>query len=122
MNLSAIRQDIAAIITTALPDEYGVIDHLPDSISPPVTLVAWSDPWLTKATMCAWEVSLEVLCVAQRLEPGGKLETLETMVSSVVPALKGTGFTVRDVTAPFPLNIGGVDYLATTVNIVYDVD
>lgn len=121
MNLTTVREDAAGIIGAALPDEYTIIDHLPDAVIPPTVLIAWSDPWLAPSTYCLYEAAMEILCVAQRIEPGGKLTTLEEMISSILPALKGTGFTIRDVTAPYPLQIGGVDYLAATVNLMYDI-
>jgi hypothetical protein len=65
---------------------------------------------------------MEIICVAQRLEPGGKLETLEQMVSIIIPALRPTPFAVVDVTAPYPIQIAGVDYLAASVNLEYETE
>lgn len=123
MKLASTRESLALIASTALPTTVGVIDHLPDSITPPVVLVAWSDPWLTPSTMCAYQATLELLIVAQRLEPGGNTETLEEIVSLLVVALKSNPeFQVTTVTSPYPLNIAGVDYLAASVNLTHDVE
>lgn len=122
MNLTAAREELAGILNGALSTDVAVIDHLPDAIAPPCTLVAWADPWLKYSTLCAFEAQMEVMCIAQRIEPGGKLQTLEEMVSVILPALKGTYFTLVDVTAPYPLQVGGVDYLAASVNLTYDVE
>jgi hypothetical protein len=122
VKLSTVRSDLAAIIAAALPNDMGVIDYLPDAIAPPCALIGWSDPWLRPTTLCNYEAMLEILCVAQRIEPGGKLEVIEEMVSAILPAIKGSGFVVRDATSLYPLQIGGVDYLAATINVMYDVD
>jgi len=121
MKLSLVREELATILNAALPVEASVIDHLPDSVQPPCVLVGWSDPWLKPSTLCAYQAAMEVMVVAQRIEPGGKLETLEDMVSSILPALKSTEFAVIDVTSPFPMQIAGVDYLVASINIMHDI-
>lgn len=132
MKLSLVRQDVAAIVATAMdgvtiPELAGtsipVIDHLPDSIATPCVLIAWSDPWLTPSTLCAWTAKVEIIVVAQRIEPGGKLETLEDMTSTIVVAVKSSGiYTVDDVSSPYPLQVGGVDYLATSINVTHELE
>lgn len=122
MTLTAARTELAAILTAVLPDDVAVIDHLPDSIAPPVALVAWADPWLKLTTLCAYEAQMEIMCLAQRIEPGGQYERLEEMVYTILPAIKGTYFTLVDVTAPYPMQVGGVDYLAASVNVSYDME
>lgn len=118
MKLATLRQDAAAIASAALPNDVGVVDHLPDSVSPPVVLVAWADPWLTPESFCGYTASMELLVVAQRLEPGGKVETLEDIASALVEAFRGSNnWTVVDLTSPYPLQIAGVDYLAASVNV-----
>lgn len=120
---STAREDIAAIVAANVGNEVGVVDHLPDSIAPPVVLVAWSDPWLKPSTYCEWQARLELIVVAQRLEPGGKLETLEDIVAAILPAIKQSqSYQVIDTTAPYPLQIGSVDYLAASINIQTDLE
>jgi hypothetical protein len=122
MNLSAARSELASIITAVAPNDWGVTDHLPDSVAPPCILIGWAEPWLKVTTSCFFETAIEVLCVAQRIEPGGKLETLEQMVSTLLPALKRTAFNYIDVTSPYPLEINGVTYLAASINITHDLE
>lgn len=123
MKLSLARQDLATIVGVALPTSVGVIDHLPDSVAPPVVLVAWGDPWVKPSTLCAYEARMELLLIAQRLEPGGQLNTLEEMASALVPALKShPDYQVEDLTAPYPLQLGGVDYLAASINLIADLE
>lgn len=121
MKLSLAREELAAICTAALPIEWGVVDHLPDSVAPPMVLVAWGDPWLKLTTLCDYVAVMEVILIAQRIEPGGKLETLEDGVASLLPALRGTNFSLIDTTAPYPMQVGGVDYLACSINLNYDL-
>jgi len=127
VKLSLARETLATIATSAIDAaalgySVGVVDHLPDAIAPPVVLVAWSDPWLKPGTFCAWASALELLVVAQRLEPGGQVTTLEEIVSALIPALKSSGeFVVVDATSPYPLQLGGVDYLAASINITHDI-
>lgn len=122
MKLSLAREELASLCEAALPNSWGVIDHLPDSVAPPMVLVAWGDPWLKLATLCAYEAVMELMLIAQRIEPGGKLETLEDGVASLLPAIKGSDFSLTDCTAPYPMQIGGVDYLACSINLTYDLD
>ena len=123
MKLANARTELAALASLALTDDVGVIDHLPDSIAPPVVLVAWGDPWLEPATMCGYTAKMDLLIVSQRLEPGGNTERLEEIVSALVPAIKGSQwFQINDVTSPYPLQIAGIDYLAASINITHDVE
>lgn len=118
MKLATLREDAAAIAAAALPNDVGVVDHLPDSVSPPCVLVAWADPWLVPESFCSYVATMELLIVAQRLEPGGKIETLEDIAGALVDAFKGSdNWTVVDLTSPYPLQIAGVDYLAASVNL-----
>lgn len=123
MKLAQARQELAIIVASATTSETGVVDHIPDAVAPPVVFIAWSDPWLKPSTLCGWEAATELVCVSQRIEPGGNTERLEEMVSAIVPAVKASQyFQVVDVTAPYPLQVGGVDYLAASINITHDVE
>lgn len=123
MKLTLAREQLATIVAELVDVDVGVVDHLPDSIAPPVVLVAWGDPWITPATLCQYQATMELLIIAQRLEPGGKLETLESIVSIIVPGLKPHGdYQVVDATSPYPIQVGGVDYLAASINIKHDVE
>lgn len=122
MKLSAVRELYAGIAASVVPDDVSVIDSLPDSIAPPAVLVAWSDPWLTYQTLCGWTCQLEMMIVAQRIEPGGQYEVIESMVSEIVVALRSDHRTIRDVTSPYPLQLGGVDYLSASINIIHEVE
>ena len=126
MNLSIVRSELSSILASAFDaaghKDWGITDHLPDSISPPCVLIGWANPWIQPSTFCAWSAALEVMCVAQRIEPGGKLEVLEEMASIIIPALKRTPYTIPDLTSPYPMQVGGVDYLAASVNILYEME
>ena len=121
--MALARDELATIAVAALPVGVGVINHLPDSIAPPVVLVAWADPWLTPQTVCGYQAAIQYLIISQRIEPGGNTETLEEIVSALVPAVRATGyFQVDNVTSPYALQIGGVDYLAASINMTHDVE
>lgn len=123
MKLENARVDLAVLAASVLPDDVGVIDHLPDSIAPPVVLVAWADPWLTPSTLCGYEARIQYLIISQRIEPGGNTHRLEEIVSALVPAVKGAQyFAIENVTSPFALQVAGVDYLAAQINITHDVE
>jgi len=122
VKLSAVRETYAALAKSVVADDVSVIDSLPDSITPPVVFVAWSDPWLTYDTLCGFQSNLEMMVVAQRIEPGGQYEVIEDLVSTLVLALRDDHRAVRDITSPYPLQLGGVDYLASSINIIHEVE
>jgi hypothetical protein len=122
VKLTAVREHYARIAKQVASDDVTVVDSLPDSITPPAVLVAWSDPWLVPGTFCAFTAQLELMVVAQRIEPGGQYEVIETLVSDLLTALKSNGASVRDVTSPFPLQLGGVDYLSASINLIHEVE
>jgi hypothetical protein len=123
VKLSPARVDLALALEGMLTKAVGVIDHLPDSIAPPCVLVSWADPWLKPSTLCAYEAAMELIVIAQRIEPGGSFETLEGITQTIVPSMKGLpGWQVVDVTAPYPMQVGGVDYLAASINLTYDME
>jgi len=122
MNITPARTNIALELHSILPDSVGIVDHLPDSVAPPCVIVGWSEPWIKPTTLCAYQATMELLVIAQRIEPGGKLEVLEEIVSTILPALKTfADYQVIDCSAPYPIQIGGVDYLAATINITTDL-
>lgn len=122
MKLTLIREEYATMAGAVLANDVTVVDNLPDSITPPAVLVAWGDPWLTPTSFCAFTASVEILVVAQRIEPGGQYGVIEQMVSDLASHLRASGKSVRDVAAPYPLQLGGVDYLAASINIIHEVE
>lgn len=121
MKLETVRTDLYSILREALDDDVAVIDSIPDSIAPPAVYLTWADPWVTPATFCEYTVNINVIVVAQRIEPGGQYGILEGLVSTVVPALKSTEFLVKDATSPYPIQLGGVNYLACSVNLTCEI-
>lgn len=119
--LTDYRVSVATILRENLPDEIAVIDHIPDSIAPPVIVWGWASPWVLPNTWCQFSTTAEIICVSQRIEPGGHLGVLESMVEMVLDILSSNRIALRDVTAPYPIVLGGVNYLATSVNIVQEL-
>lgn len=123
MNITPARTDLANALKAWVDESVSIVDHLPDSITPPCVLVAWADPWLKPATLCAYEMAMELIIIAQRIEPGGQFQTLEEIVASIVPNIKSLPvYQVVDVTAPYPMQVAGVDYLAASVNLTHDME
>lgn len=121
MNLTDIRADYADMARTASPDNVTVVDTLPDSIAPPAVLVGWGDPWLVQDTLCGWVANIEIMVVAQRIEPGGQYATIENLVDLLVTEYRSHKVSIRDISSPFPLSLGGLDYLSATINITHEV-
>ena len=121
MNLTDVRSDLYTILRNALADEVAVIDSIPDAVAPPSVFITWADPWITPATVCYFTVNLQVIVVAQRIEPGGQYGVLEQLVSTIGPLLRPTEFLVKDATSPYPITLGGNNYLATSVNLSCEI-
>jgi len=122
MKLETVRTDLAAILTSAVDSGTSVIDAIPDSVAPPSVYITWADPWVTPGTFCDYAVNVNVIVVAQRIEPGGQYGILEGIISTIVPALRASkDFTVKDASSPYPITLGGVNYLAASVNLTCDI-
>lgn len=123
MILSTVRTAAAALALGATADDVVVVDHLPDQVAIPAVLVWWGDPMVTHSTLCFWAARVELIVLAGRIEPGGQLDTLEEIVAALIVAFRASGvFTVTEATAPYPLELAGVTYLAASVNVQTDVE
>lgn len=122
MKLETVRVELYSILRANLADDVAVIDSIPDSVAPPSVFISWADPWVTPATFCDFTVNLQVIVVAQRIEPGGQYGILEGLVSIIMPALKHqSDFMVKDASSPYPITLGGVQYLACSVNLSCEI-
>jgi hypothetical protein len=121
LGLGTLRETITQYLRDGVTGDIGVFDAIPDSIAPPALYVAWSNPWLAATTFCQYTGMMQVICVAARIEPGGQYSTLESLVSETLSIFHSKRVTVRDVTAPYPIVLGGVNYLAASVNIIDDI-
>lgn len=121
LGLGAFRTHLYTVLSDALPDDVGVFDIIPDSIAPPAVYVAWSNPWLVSTTFCQYVSTAQLICVAARIEPGGQYAVIETLVSQVLQVMHDERIAVRDATSPYPLALGGVSYLAASINIVEEM-
>ena len=120
LGLTSFREQIAQLLSDNLPDDVGVFDAIPDSIAPPAVYVSWSNPWLVASTFCEFVSALRLIAVAQRLEPGGQYGVLESLIGEIVMILKANRIVLRDVTSPYPITLGGVDYLAASLNLLQE--
>lgn len=122
MRLETVRTDLYAILRASLEDEVAVIDSIPDSVAPPSVFITWADPWITPASFCMFTVNLNVILVAQRIEPGGQYGILEGLISSLAPVLKASQeFLLKDATSPYPITLAGVNYLACSLNLSCEI-
>lgn len=121
LGLTSFRTELAQFLRDGLADDIGVFDCIPDSIAPPSVYVTWSNPWLIGQTWCEYVAVAQLIAVAQRIEPGGQYGVLESMVGDIIGILKQHRIPLRDVTSPYPIVLGGVDYLACSFNILTDV-
>lgn len=121
LGLTAYRERITQVLRDGVSGETGVFDAIPDSIAPPALYVSWANPWLIATTFCQYSGMLQVICVAARIEPGGQYSVLENLVTETLGILHTKRIVVRDVTAPYPIALGGVNYLACSVNIVDEI-
>lgn len=121
LGLTAFRETTAELLRDNLPGDIGVFDAIPDSIAPPSVYVTWSNPWLLPTTFCAYASAIQLILVSQRIEPGGQYGVLESLLSEVLSIIHTKRIVVRDVTSPYPISLGGVDYLAASINIVSEM-
>lgn len=122
MKLENVRTELYVILRATLDDNVGLVDSIPDAIAPPSVFIAWAEPWVSPSTFCDYTVNVNVIVVAQRIEPGGQYGILEGLVSVIMPALKAErSFLVKDASSPYPIVLGGVNYLACSVNLSCEI-
>jgi len=122
MKLENVRTDLYAILRNALESDVSVIDSIPDSVAPPSVFITWADPWITPATFCLFTVNIQVIVVAQRIEPGGQYGILEGLISTLSPVLKASqDFLLKDASSPYPMVLAGVNYLACSLNLSCEI-
>lgn len=120
LGLTSFREQMAQLLSENLPDDVGVFDAIPDSIAPPAVYVTWSNPWLVQTTWCEFTSRLQLIAVAQRIEPGGQYGVLESLVGELVAILRDNRIAIISATSPYPINLGGVDYLAASINLIHE--
>lgn len=118
LGLTQWRENMCQLLSAEMPADVGVFDIIPDSISPPAVYIAWANPWLVSTTFCQYASSIQLICVAARIEPSGQYNVIEELVTTVLGVLHTARIAVRDATSPFPLALGGVNYLAASINII----
>lgn len=121
VNLTAVRTEYATLARDVVAKNVSVVDSLPDSVAPPAVLIGWGDPWLVQDTLCGWVANVEMMIVAIRIEPGGQYETIEKLIALLADELRAKRKVVRDITSPYPLTLGGLDYLSASINITHEV-
>ncbi|MBO0743670.1 MAG: hypothetical protein J2P43_01530 [Candidatus Dormibacteraeota bacterium] len=128
--LADLRPLAAAALEPQTDADPPVLVDVVDSLTPPVLMLLWGDPWLEPAVAnrpvmgsCLFTANLQVLCVGGRLEPGPGIDTIEQLVSYVLGRLDADIYPwpLRLVTALRQQEIGGITYLAARVNYAVPV-
>lgn len=120
--VGAFRQKVVDALSAApeLVMEDGPVvvhDGPPDALHPPAYLLVSPDPWMLPAGYCAWQVRLQVVCVAGRITPMPGMDHLEQMVVEALRRMKSARVTVEQVGPAAGLDIAGVSYLAARVTV-----
>lgn len=121
LGLTDFRQELAQLLRSNLSDDIGVFDAIPDSIAPPAIYVTWGSPWLVPTSWCEYTSAIQLILLAQRIEPGGQYGVLENLVGQVAVILRAGRIAVRDVSSPYPMVFAGVNYLASSFNILREM-
>jgi hypothetical protein len=121
LGLTSFRTQISKMIRDGLDESISVSDAIPDSITPPAVYVAWANPWMIGSTWCEYTTLLQLIVVAQRIEPGGQYGILESLVGEILAILRKNRVSLRDVNSPYPISLGGVVYLACSINLITEM-
>jgi hypothetical protein len=120
---SEIRTAAATIVAATVDITVAVVDHIPDQVAVPCVMVGWRDPWQEPETMCTTTVLLELIVVAQRIEPGGQYELLEEISDALRDAFRAApDFQWVGSTAPYPMTLAKIDYLAASLNLSHTLE
>lgn len=121
LGLTDFRTQMASVLVAGLPDDISVHDAIPDSIAPPSVYITWGNPWLVPTSWCEFTTQLQLILVAQRIEPGGQYSVLENLLGQVIGILKANRIAIRDASSPYPLVFAGVNYLAASIIILNEM-
>jgi hypothetical protein len=113
---SMFREAITAALTVN-DDPVEVHSGPVDSLTPPAYMLQWADPWSTPATACHELATLEIICIAGRIEPDPGIETLEVMVAAALAALQVAGIPHGPTSAPRLFEVAGVPYLSARITV-----
>lgn len=114
--LGKFRELVAAVLAP-IDEAWTVYASVVDAVTPPAFMLVWGDPWTVPATHCRETARLDVVCIAGRIDPDPGIETLEWMVGDALAAFSSAGIPHGDTTAPRPMQIGGVTYLAARIQV-----
>ena len=129
MQLTDVRDRMAAALAPTSPDEPDVIRDYVDAVQPPALMLVWGDPWLTPGVgaattfgPCLWVARAQILAIAWRVDVGPGVDKLEELVSYAITRLQADEtytWPVATLEAPREFPVGGVRLLGAYIN--YDV-
>lgn len=115
--LSEVRGVCAAALAPQTDADPPVLMDLVDSITPPVLMLEWNDPWLSMESIAGslgiWTATLNVIAFAGRVEPGAGVAVLEQLVVLVLTRLQAdqNSWPLSSAQAPRRFDMGNVSYL-----------
>jgi hypothetical protein len=116
----ALRARIAAALATVTEvaaGDWAVLDSPVDTVEPPVYLITESPEGATRRTFCTYDVAVEVVCVAARLEPEANWPVAETMREHAAAALEAAQLAPYGWRPVGPEEFAQITYLATRLQL-----
>jgi hypothetical protein len=105
-----------------IDDDWTVAFAPADALAFPGFTLLWGPgDWLTLETYGSDVAQLEVLCAAARVDADSATNVLEDMVTAAVAVLVPAGYRHHAVTAPAPLEVGGIQTLSARIRLTFPV-
>jgi len=121
--LTQVRAAAASALAPQADTDPPVLADIVDSITPPVLLLEWNDPWITTETIAGaagiLQATLNVICIAGRVEPGPGVDALEQMMVLVLGRLAAdpaTSWPLTQAQAPRRFDWAGIPYLGVRLS------
>lgn len=117
LQLAEVRAAAAAALAPANDTDPEVLPLWADSVVPPALMLGWWDPWLEPRTVAGglglFDATLNIQCVASRVDPGAGFEELETLVAYAIGRLASSphSWFLTTATSPRQWEVGGIQLL-----------
>ena len=120
LRVAEVRARAAAALEPEAETDPPVLVNIVDAVEPPALMLEWVDPWLEPQTAGTgyWLARLDVVCLAQRHEPGPGVESLEALITHTITRLRADSYPWPAATlqAPRVFTIAGVPLLGARVS------
>ena len=96
---------------------FDVVDFQPGRVNAPQLIIRAASPYLQTSSIASeYEITLEILVVAERAENEEATEQLDEMLATLLPGLPNYA-TLQGVDTPYALNANNADYLTSNVTV-----